>query len=150
MWVVIRGLPATGTQPGMSAVLGVTLAGSGSLVMLGMGAFGPMVGRLRACGSGKSAGARMDLHGVKAAINARDADLAGSRFTDVALCQATFDRVDASGATFHDCRLAEVRLSDVTLAGTVIENSDLTGLRIADCNLTGVSVNGVADRKSVV
>jgi uncharacterized protein YjbI with pentapeptide repeats len=65
----------------------------------------------------------MKLEHTKQCIEATDADLSGSTFTNVKLARAAFDDVDLTGVTIH--------------------NANLSGLQISDANLTGASLNGI-------
>jgi len=47
---------------------------------------------------------------------------------------------DLSGSTFTDVNLAGVKLNDVNLTNTAISNANMTGLRVNNANLAGASI----------
>ncbi len=66
----------------------------------------------------------LSLKTTKRRIEADDADLSGSSFTNVRLAGATFDDIDLSHARFR--------------------NVNLAGVSIDDCGIEGMSIEGVA------
>ncbi len=59
----------------------------------------------------------MKLERTKQAVEALDADLSGSSFTDVNLSNAVFRDVNLTGAVVHDANLSRVRISNADLRG---------------------------------
>ena len=92
----------------------------------------------------------MEIKDIQEPLDVCQADLTGSRFTDVNLRQATFDDVNLQGATFTNVNLRSLRfvganlkqleLDDVNLEGSTFTNVNLGGTRFDDVNLTGVSI----------
>ncbi|MGD0546697.1 MAG: pentapeptide repeat-containing protein [Terracidiphilus sp.] len=100
------------------------------------------------------------LEQLKQRIEANDADLRGSAFTNVNLSDSIFDDVSLAGATIHNANLSRQRISDadlrgsaftnvnlsdsifddVNLAGATIHNANLSRLRISDADLRGASI----------
>jgi uncharacterized protein YjbI with pentapeptide repeats len=76
----------------------------------------------------------MKLERTKQAVEALDADLSGSTFTDVNLSNAVFRDVNLTGAVVHDANLSRVRIS----------NADLRGASLADCRTDGMTIDGIA------
>lgn len=72
----------------------------------------------------------MDLHNVRTALSARDADLSKSSFLDTSLAESRFGDVNLAGATFTNTNLAGLVCVDVTLEGASISNANLAGMRI--------------------
>jgi uncharacterized protein YjbI with pentapeptide repeats len=77
----------------------------------------------------------MKLERAKQRIEASDADLSGSTFTNVKLAHAAFDDVDLAGATIHNARLSAVRISDANLTGASITGSQTEGMTINGISL---------------
>jgi uncharacterized protein YjbI with pentapeptide repeats len=66
-------------------------------------------------------------------IEAVDADLSGSTFTDVNLTNAKFGDVNLAGATIHNAKLV----------GLSIRNADLRGASIAESTMKGMTIDGI-------
>ena len=75
----------------------------------------------------------LKIEHTKTRLQANDADLSGSIFTDVKL----------SGAVFEDVNLAEGRLQNVNLSGLRIANANLRGASIVDSMTDGMTINGI-------
>src|ERR1700735_524427 len=76
----------------------------------------------------------LNLINIKQRIDADDADLSGSTFTNVRL----------SGAKFQDVNLAEGVISNANLSGLRISNANLAGASIVDSATHGMTINGIA------
>ena len=76
----------------------------------------------------------MKLEQTKQCVEARDADMSGSKFTDVNL----------KGAAFKDVNLAEVTIHDANLSGLRISQADLSGASIVESLTDGMTINGIA------
>ena len=93
------------------------------------------------------------LNNVAEPVDARDADLQGSRFTDVTLAGATFHRVDLPDAALSDVAMSQSGVprhqpgrrpvrGRVARGATVVD-ANLTGLTINGCNIAGLRIDGV-------
>jgi uncharacterized protein YjbI with pentapeptide repeats len=76
----------------------------------------------------------LNLTNIKQRIEADDADLSGSTFTNVRLFRAKF----------HDVNLAEGAISNANLSGLRISNANLAGASIVDSATNGMTINGIA------
>ena len=63
-------------------------------------------------------------------IEASDANLSGSTFTNVKLAGAAFEDVDLSGASIHNAKLSGLQISDANLTGASITESLTDGMTI--------------------
>jgi uncharacterized protein YjbI with pentapeptide repeats len=75
----------------------------------------------------------MNLDNTREPIEARDANLAGSRFSNVNL----------AGAAFDDVCLRDATLDDINLAGATLHNVNLQDVRVSDADTRGMTINGV-------
>jgi uncharacterized protein YjbI with pentapeptide repeats len=79
-------------------------------------------------------GSALKLTNIKRPIDAVDADLSGSTFTDVRL----------SGAKFNDVNLMGCAISHANLSGLRISNANLAGASIVDSATNGMTIDGIA------
>ncbi|MGA3048527.1 MAG: pentapeptide repeat-containing protein [Terracidiphilus sp.] len=86
----------------------------------------------------------IQLHGTKRRVEAIDADLSGSAFTDVNLSSATFTDVNLAGATIENADLSRWRVRNVNLSKLHINTADLRHAVIEDSLLDGMTINGIA------
>jgi uncharacterized protein YjbI with pentapeptide repeats len=66
-------------------------------------------------------------------IEAVDADLSGSTFTDVNLSNSKFSDMDMAGA----------KIDNANLTGLIIRNADLRGASIAQSTMKGMTIDGI-------
>jgi uncharacterized protein YjbI with pentapeptide repeats len=85
----------------------------------------------------------MTLNQVRRRIEATDADISESTFTNVSLARATFHDVSLTGATIQNADLSGSKLRDVNLSSVRITQANLTGASIADCLTDGMTINGI-------
>jgi uncharacterized protein YjbI with pentapeptide repeats len=76
----------------------------------------------------------LKIERTKQRVEAADADMSGSTFTDVSL----------SGAKFNDVNLTGVLIDDANLSGLRISNANLTGASIVDSLAYGMTIDGIA------
>jgi len=76
----------------------------------------------------------LKLTHTKQRIEALDADLSSSTFTDVNL----------TGAKFNDVNLTDAAVSNANLAGLRISNANLANASIVDCATKGMTIDGIA------
>jgi uncharacterized protein YjbI with pentapeptide repeats len=74
------------------------------------------------------------LERIKRRVEAADADLSGSTFTDVNLAGAAFDDVNLAGATINNAALSGLRISDANLSGAAI----------VQCAMDEMTINGIS------
>jgi uncharacterized protein YjbI with pentapeptide repeats len=74
------------------------------------------------------------LTSTKQRVEAVDADMSGSTFTDVRL----------AGAKFSDVNLEGVMIDDANLSGLRISNADMRGASIVESLTDGMTINGIA------
>ena len=79
-------------------------------------------------------GTTMKLEQTKQRVEAKDADMSGSMFTNVNL----------KGAVFKDVNLAEATIHDANLSGLRISQADLSGASIVESLTDGMTINGIA------
>lgn len=72
----------------------------------------------------------MNLHHIREALSATDADLSKSSFTNINLAESRFTDVNLTGATFSDANLSGIVCADVNLTGASISNANVTDMRI--------------------
>jgi hypothetical protein len=73
------------------------------------------------------------LEGAKQRLEAEDADMSGSTFTDVNLARSAFDNVNLTASTIHDANLSTVRISQANLSTASID----------DCNTENMRIDGI-------
>jgi uncharacterized protein YjbI with pentapeptide repeats len=71
---------------------------------------------------------------TKRRVEADDADLSGSTFTNVNL----------SGVAFHDVNLSGATLREANLTGLRISQANLRNAAIVDSHTDGMTINGIA------
>jgi len=86
----------------------------------------------------------LKLAGVKQRLDAEDADMTGSAFKTVRLCNATFIDVNLSQATISDANLSEASVNNANLSGLPISNANLRGASIVDSVTDGMTINGIS------
>ena len=86
----------------------------------------------------------MKLKGIRQRIEALDADMSGSTFTDVSLSGCAFKGVNLSGAAIADVNMSGWRVNDVNLAGLRISNANLAGASIVESWTDGMTIDGIA------
>jgi uncharacterized protein YjbI with pentapeptide repeats len=74
------------------------------------------------------------LERIKQRVEANDADMSGSTFTDVNLAGAAFNDVNLSGAIINDVNLSGLRISE----------ADLRGASIVESMTDGMTIDGIA------
>jgi uncharacterized protein YjbI with pentapeptide repeats len=84
------------------------------------------------------------LSGTKRLVQAEDADLSGSSFTDVDLSRATFNDVNFAGARFQDANLSGWSVRNANFSGLRISKADLRGASFVDCLTAGMTIEGIA------
>jgi uncharacterized protein YjbI with pentapeptide repeats len=84
------------------------------------------------------------LERIKQRVEAANADISGSAFTDVNLSGATFNNVNLSAAAFNDVNLAGATINDAKLSGLRISQADLRGAAIVESLTDGMTINGIA------
>jgi uncharacterized protein YjbI with pentapeptide repeats len=86
----------------------------------------------------------LKLAQIKQRIEAGDADMSGSTFTDVSLSAAKFNGVNLAGATIGDANMAGLRVHDASLSGLRISNAALTRASIVESAMDGMTIDGIA------
>lgn len=84
-----------------------------------------------------------ELKHTRQRIEANDADLSGSTFTNVNLTGTVFNDVKLTGATIGNACLRNSRIEDTNLSRTEIMHANLTGVAITDCTLKGMTIDGI-------
>jgi uncharacterized protein YjbI with pentapeptide repeats len=72
----------------------------------------------------------LKLTNIKRRIEAVDADLSGSTFTDVYFSRAKFNDVNLTDGTISNANLSGLRISNANLAGASIVDSATNGMTI--------------------
>ena len=75
----------------------------------------------------------MEIQDTKETLQARNADLSRSEFTDVNL----------QGARFTDVNLSKATFTDINFSGARFSNLNLTNVEIDACDTTGMKFRGV-------
>jgi uncharacterized protein YjbI with pentapeptide repeats len=86
----------------------------------------------------------IQLHKTKRRLEAIDADLSGSAFTDVNLSGATFTDVNLAGATIENADLSRWCVRNANLNRLKIVSADLRHAAIEDSLLDGMTIDGIA------
>jgi uncharacterized protein YjbI with pentapeptide repeats len=86
----------------------------------------------------------MTLNQVRRRIEATDADMSESTFTNVSLAGAEFHDVNLTRATIQNADLSGSKVRDVNLSSVRITQANLTGASIAECLTEGMTINGIA------
>jgi uncharacterized protein YjbI with pentapeptide repeats len=84
------------------------------------------------------------LSGTKRLVQAEDADLSGSSFTDVDLSRATFNDVNFAGARFEDANLSGWSVRNANFSGLKISKADMRGASFVDCLTAGMTIEGIS------
>jgi uncharacterized protein YjbI with pentapeptide repeats len=85
----------------------------------------------------------IQLIGINQKLDADDADLSGSTFRNVRLCDATFIDVNLSHAAISNANLSGASLKNANLSGLRISNANLSGASIVDSLTDGMTINGI-------
>jgi len=86
---------------------------------------------------------RLELQETRQPIDATDADLSGSIFTNVSLAGAAFNDVKLTGASIRNACLSGARIEDANLSETRISQANLTRVAITDCATDGMTIDGI-------
>jgi len=84
-----------------------------------------------------------ELKQTRQRIEATNADLSGSTFTDVNLTGAAFNDVKLTGATITNASLSGAQIEDANLSGLQIKQANLTGAAMTECTMTGMTIDGI-------
>ena len=71
----------------------------------------------------------MKIQNTKETLQATNANLAGSKFDDVNLHEASFTNVNLSMATFTDINFSGAKFNNLNLTNVVIEACETTGMK---------------------
>lgn len=95
-------------------------------------------------GLGMNAEETIQVTGARRLVQAEEADLSGSSFTDVNLSGSTFKNVHFAGAEFEDANLSGWSVRNANFSKLEISNADLRGATIVDSLTQGMTIDGIA------
>ena len=108
------------------------------------GSRGALAGNVKHIGGlGMNAEQTIQVNGTKRLVQAEEADLSGSSFTDVNLCGSTFKNVNFARAEFEDANLSGWSVRNANFSRLEINNAYLRGAAIIDSLTQGMTIDGI-------